>query len=457
FHIIHQPTYMSKYPPAQGLALAIGQILAGHPIVGVWMSFGLMCAAIGWMLYAWMPPRWALFGGVLAIINPMLGITSYWAQSYWGGAIAAGGGALVLGGVHRLMRRSRMSEGLLTGAGLVVLANSRPYEGLLLSLAAGAVLLAWMLSARGPSLAVSLRRIVMPMCIVLILAGTAMGLYNFGVTGDPFRLPYQVHEETYAVAPIFIWQDLRPEPVYRHQRVRDFHADYVPLYVAQRSLSGFMEKNIGFIWNWVKFAFNVFAIPFVAAFYPLTRWASRSCWVRWWLVAYVVFLFGLMLSVVTAVHYAAPITGLNYFFVLTAMRLWRRRHKRAGRCMLWVVPCLALAVLVLEAVSGMTKDNLSAWYLQRARLLAQLSRDESRHLIIVKYGPHHSVNDEWVYNGAEIDRAKVVWARGMDPAQNCKLTAYFNDRRIWLLEVGTGEPSPKLEPYSTDVCRRQSA
>src|SRR5882724_5696031 len=137
FHIIQQPTYMSKYPPAQGLALAAGQLIAGHPIFGVWMSFGLMCAAISWMLYAWVPPRWAVFGGVLAVINPTLGIAGYWAQSYWGGAVAATGGALVLGGIRRLMREPRVGDYLLTGVGLAILANIRPFEGLLVSLPVG--------------------------------------------------------------------------------------------------------------------------------------------------------------------------------------------------------------------------------------------------------------------------------------------------------------------------------
>src|SRR5260370_25054718 len=95
FHVNQQPTYGSIYPPAQGAFLALGQVVAGHPWFGAWLSAALMCGAICWMLQGWLPPGWALLGGVLAALR--LAFCIYLVKTALGGAAAAIGGCLVLG------------------------------------------------------------------------------------------------------------------------------------------------------------------------------------------------------------------------------------------------------------------------------------------------------------------------------------------------------------------------
>jgi hypothetical protein len=66
---------------------------------------------------------------------------------------------------------------------------------------------------------------------------------------------------------------------------------------------------------------------------------------------------------------------------------------------------------------------------------------------VVRYDKDdHNIHDEWVYNGAEIDTAKVLWARELDPRQNAKLFAYFHDRKVWL--VTPDSDNTYLEPYT---------
>src|SRR5690242_541461 len=126
FHENMIPTYVSKYFPAQGIFLAVGQVVFGHPFWGVVLSSALMCAAICWMLQGWMSPGWALLGGILAVIR--LGMFSYWADSYWGGAVAALGGALVLGALPRIKKSPRLLDAVLFAIGIGLLFNTRPYE-----------------------------------------------------------------------------------------------------------------------------------------------------------------------------------------------------------------------------------------------------------------------------------------------------------------------------------------
>ncbi len=182
FHEIMKPTYASMYPPGNGLVLAAGQVVAHQPFVGVWLSMGAMCASICWMLQAWLPSEWALLGGLLALMR--FGIFSYWADSYWGGAVAATGGAMVLGALPRIIRSERVRDALVMGLGLAILANSRPYEGLVFSLPVAIALLIWLSKKRGLELWATVRRVVLPLSIVLSLAISAMAYYFWRVTGS---------------------------------------------------------------------------------------------------------------------------------------------------------------------------------------------------------------------------------------------------------------------------------
>jgi hypothetical protein len=94
FHVLMQPTYMSKYGPAAPLFMAIGERLFGTPRAGVVFNMALAAASLCWMLQAYLPAEWALLGGLIAVVR--ISWFSYFGNAYWGGAAAMLGGCLLL-------------------------------------------------------------------------------------------------------------------------------------------------------------------------------------------------------------------------------------------------------------------------------------------------------------------------------------------------------------------------
>jgi hypothetical protein len=446
FHVIERPTYMSMYPPAQGLVLAAGQLL-GHPWIGQLLVTALMCSALCWMLQGWLPPPWALLGAALAVLR--LGILSYWMNTYWCASVAALGGALVLGAWPRLRQHLRIRDALLLALGLAILANSRPYEGLVFSIPVAFAMLFWLAGKNHPALGISVLRVVVPIFLALLVAATATGYYYYRVTGNPLRMAYQVNRDTYATAPYFIWQTPRPEPVYHHEVMRDFYRWELGEFTKNRTFPGYLRRGADKFFSWWQFYLGpLLTLPLLA----LPR-VIRQRKMRLPVLICAAMVAGFTVQTWTLPHYFSPATGALYILLIQGMRYlwyWSPAQRPLGRAMVRMIPMLACAMILLRVAAVLTHTRIEpAWprgNLERAALLHELQQLPGPQLVIVSYGPHHNVDREWVYNDADIDAAKVVWARDMGKADNQELVQYFRDRKTWFLQPDN--PSPQLLPYS---------
>ena len=70
-----------------------------------------------------------------------------------------------------------------------------------------------------------------------------------------------------------------------------------------------------------------------------------------------------------------------------------------------------------------------------------------QHLVLVRYSKDHNSGEEYVYNEADIDRAKTVWAREIPGKDLTPLLAYFRNRDVWVFEPDEDDSS--VSPYSS--------
>ncbi len=448
FHVNHQPTYMSMYPPVQGMILAAGKIVFGHPLAGTWISAAIMCSALCWMLQGWLPPLWAMLGGLLAVLR--YAVFSYWMNSYWGGAAAAIGGALVLGALPRIMRSRRIRDAIWMGLGLVVLAHTRPYEGFVLSIPVAVILLVWLWRSPWPVLRVSLARVVLPLVLLLTVAGVATGYYFWRVTGDPTLMPYVVNTRAYGrnnPLPSLLFHSNTGTPQYRHEVMRRYYVEWIPK--VQRPVLEppviatvtHAAVQVGTLWAF--FLGPVLTVPLLFLCRAVTRHRLRPlAWIA------LVCLVGAALESPVFPHYLGPVTGLILVFLVQSLRhlrVWRPSGRPVGLCLgrgIMVIALMALLFVPLNYMTG-TAPNADSYFswcytgpgnVERARVTDQLSQSPGKHLVLVRLSLEHNPVHEWVSNAADIDSAKVVWAREMTQQENARLLAYFRDRHVWLLE-----------------------
>jgi hypothetical protein len=458
-HITMQPTYMSMYFPAQGLLLAAGKLLFGNPWFGVLISSALMCAAICWMLQAWLPPTWALLGGFIAVLR--LGVFSYWINTYSaGGCIAALGGALVLGALPRMMKHARHRDALVMAIGIALLAITRPYEGLLLCLPVAFVLGRWLLRGKNrPSPAALVRLSALP--LALIIATVAwLGYYDYRAFGSPFTLPYTVNRATYAVAPYYIWQHQRPTPVYRHEELRRFYMDNeLGGFKKIHQLRGFFpETSFKLIRCFEFFAGFLLLPPLI-----MMRRVFLDRRIRFLVICTLTLAAGAVIEIYLIAHYVAPFTVVFYAIGLQGMRhlrVWTTGGQPVGATIVRLTVLFVIALAGLRIFTGPLHMNMpewppsewaDKWYgpehfgTQRAQIEAGLEQLPGDQLAIVRYTSDHNPIDEWVYNWADIDGSKVIWAREMDSANNLELIHYYHGRKVWLVEPDALPAS--ISPY----------
>lgn len=457
-HVDMLPTYASMYFPAQGLLMAAGKVLFGHPWFGVLLSGAFMCSAICWMLQGWLPPSWALLGGLLAVMR--IALFSYWTSTYHtAGPICAIGGALVLGAVPRFRKSAQGRYLLAMAAGAGILVISRPYEGMLLCLPVATALIRWQIGTRRISTATLLVRGA-PALALLIAALAWLGYYDYRAFGNPLTLPYTVNRASYAMAPYYVWQGPRPEPHYRHAEMRRFYRiDELDDYNRNHSVRGF------FMMTTVKGVRGVYFFAGIALIPPLflLPWAVRDRRTRFLVISLIVLAGGMAIEIYLIPHYLAPFTAAIYAVGLQAMRhLYQCSPggQPAGRAMChWLIAiCVFMTVLRpfnKQLGCAIPEKPVSSWIVswfgpdhfitERSQIEQRLQQEAGDQLAIVRYSPDHDPLDEWVYNAADIDSSRIIWARAMDPASDAELIRHYGQRKAWLIQPDSA--SEEVLPY----------
>ncbi len=453
-YVLQHPSYASVYPPAHGILMGLAELAGLHPWFGVLAEVSLMTMAMAWMLDAWFSPRWVLLGTLIAVVR--LGV---WMTCYWGGSLAAIGGALVVGSLKRIWDgrggRQGLILGLILGLGMAILLNTRPYEGSLSGLFAGGVLAMLMFRRASFSRRMIFRTVLIPLAGCLAANAMWMAYYNWKVTGDPLMMPYVADQRASGVPQSLIFNPPQPAPP-KLACFKDLMDNYkweLEVYRSARDPRKIWETaraKLATFWHF--YLHPLLLLPLLAL-----PWTWRDSRMRVVLLAGLFVSFGIALYPFYFAHYSAPIAGVLMVLLVQGFRhISVLTRKRPGGGMA-IAPVMAIALsgisfllivmaLVFHDAFQIRQRSLyPAADLARDQIERRLCATRDKHLVLVRYGPQHVFHQGMTYNHADIDRSMVVWARALDAASNTRLLSYYSGRTVWLYEPD--ETPPRIGPW----------
>ena len=449
FFVLQEPSYASIYALGQGMVLALGRMLFGHPWAGVALATAALCSLCYWMLRAWTTPGWALAGGLLCVMQ--FGPLCQWMNSYWCGSVPAAAGCLVFGALPRLRENGRPRDAALLGLGLALNLLTRPYESIFLVLS--------VLLFLAPAFRTFVRAI--PMLVLVIAPAVVLTLaQNKQVTGSWTTLPYVLSRYQYGVPTTFTFQPnpIPSPPIDARAAARLRHAS-----CGSRERPGNLRQICAtFLIPRALLPFLLDRAPLSCPSVLLTCVAEigGSCGSRplcfssvWDLISIRTFY----------PHYIAAVTCLCVLVAVTGFERLSRlsiRGTPVGQDATHVILFLCAAhflfwygVHLLENQPfTRSLEQFQTWDIinhddpeGRIEIHDQLSKAPGKQLVFVRYWPQHTFQ-EWVHNAADIDASPIVWARDLGAAENAKLLHYYPNRSAWLLEPDA-HPT-KLTPYT---------
>jgi hypothetical protein len=354
------------------------------------------------------------------------------------------------------------------GLGLFLLANTRPFEGFVFSVPVAVVLLVWLFHKKRQDFSAALKQVILPLGLICTLGIFATMFYFYRVTGSPFRMPYQIHEAQYAVAPYFIWQSPHPIPAYQHEAFRSLYVDWEMglHYQPTQTFPGLVGVWVLRLWwNWLFFLGPILTLPLLVSVFAApvgVRWSATSREFRFLVVLSLAFSCALAVEIFTIPHYAAPMACVLYAFIvmsLRSLRTWTWRGRPNGAFLTRAVPAVCLLLFAIRIAAVPLHLRMPPWWPPtwlgpainvpfRYGVQSELERMPGQHLVLVRYKPFpgHDPNREWVFNSANIDSQKIVWARDMGSVANQELLNYYPARKSWIVDAD--DLPPKLIEYS---------